>query len=85
MNTGDSSGRSRAKDLADIASVIHVVTIGPDTNNVIGCSDILAGASAQSDIGSAGGVVKERLNTAGRVGLASGVPIKRLLTIGRVG
>ena len=45
---------------------------------ILARGEILAGGNAQSDIVPAGGVVKERLNTAGRVGLASSVLIKRL-------
>ena len=71
-----------------------------DTNNVIGSDDIRAGAFAQGRVLTASGVVRERINTGGRVVFAGveqerinticrvveagGVAIERLKTVGRI-
>jgi hypothetical protein len=40
--------------LPDIATIAHVCTTGTDTNNVIGRSDLVAGARAQRRVADAG-------------------------------
>ena len=44
-----------------------------DTNNITGCSNIVAGSKAQGDIAAAGGDLSKRINTDCRVGVTSGI------------
>ena len=55
------------------SSVVHVVTSGTDTNNVIGRGDIAAGIIAQGDIAGAGNVGTERSVADGGVEVAGGI------------
>ena len=73
-------GRGRAAlcghaiDAANPSRVAHVRTVGADTDNVVGRGDEIRRPNvAQRDIVTAGGVVKERVTTVGRVEAASRV------------
>jgi len=72
-----------AKDVADIAAVARVRTIGADTDNVIGRGDAATGALAQGRVLAASGVVRERTSTGGRV-VVAGVEQERINTVCRV-
>ena len=70
--------------MADPTAVAHVLTVGSDTNDVIGCVDVDSGLKAQGRVAKAGGIVKERTGPDRRVGVAGGVAIERTSTGGRV-
>jgi hypothetical protein len=53
-------------NVADKAAAAHAQTNGPDTDNVIGRSDVVAGSIAQGRVVEAGSVL-ERVSTDGRV------------------
>src|SRR6266540_4916814 len=71
-------------DLANIATVVHVLTGGTYTNNIIGGGHAGASIEAQGSVEVAGGVAKERIKTDGRVVSAVGVAIEGLNTEGGV-
>ena len=73
-----------AKDAADIATIVHVLAIGADANNVTGRGDLAAGSVAQCDIVVASGVVLECKSTDGRISDAFGVEQERTATVGAV-
>src|SRR5205807_6735024 len=81
----NSIGGRRAKDVADKAAVVHVISrdVRADTNNVIGRGDAAAGTCAYGCVAVAGDV-SEREITGGRVVASSGLAIERAKTGGRV-
>ncbi len=81
------TGDCYTRDVADKASVAHVRTVDvrADTDDVISRGNPVSRAKAQSRVGVAGGVARERCNTVGRVVVAGGVEKERSLTVSRVG
>jgi hypothetical protein len=73
-------------DLADIATVAHVLAIDVRANadNAVGRRDAATGLPAHSRVEDAAGVVKERATTDGGIEVAGGVIGKRVSTDGRV-
>src|SRR5882724_3885935 len=58
---------------ADKAAVAHVRAIRADSNDVIGRGNVAAGLKPQGRVVAAGGVIRERRTTGGRIGAAGGV------------
>ena len=58
--------RCNVTNVADKAAAAHAQTNGPDTDNIIGRSDVVAGSIAQGRVVEAGSVL-ERVSTDGRV------------------
>ena len=73
-------------DLADIATVAHVLAIDVRANadNAVGRRDAATGLPAHSRVEDAAGVVKERATTDGGIEVAGGVIGKRVSTDVRV-
>ena len=58
--------RCNVTNVADKAAAAHAQTNGPDTDNIIGRSDVVAGSIAEGRVVEAGSVL-ERVSTDGRV------------------
>src|SRR6266498_3506068 len=78
--------RLYAANVADKAAVAHVRTRHSEANtdNVTGVSYSAASRNAQGRVLDAGGVVKERVKSGGRVGIANDVVRERRIAGGRV-
>ena len=72
------------KDVADVATVVHIRATGADTDNVSGRGDVAASGKAQGGVRATGSILTERTITDCCVALAGRVGKERDKTDGRV-
>ena len=65
------------KDVADVATVVHIRATGADTDNVSGRGDVAASGKAQGGVRATGSILTERTITDCCVALAGGVAKER--------
>ena len=73
----DSPGRCRAEYIADVTTVIHVITRRSDSDNITERIDAAASILAQSNVVAASGVVNKRRKTIGGVTATSRIVPQR--------
>jgi aldehyde:ferredoxin oxidoreductase len=72
------------KNVADVATVVHIRATGADTDNVSGRGDVAASGKAQGGVRATGSILTERTITDCCVALAGRVGKERVKTDGRV-
>jgi hypothetical protein len=72
------------KDVADVATVVHIRATGADTDNVSGRGDVAASGKAQGGVRATGSILTKRTITDCCVALAGGIAKERVKTDGGI-